>query len=141
MQEKLEKNILQNRIFFLFQSVFFSINSSAAIENSKIELSFQINFGSCSKYFCVPENIGGVEQLSFFESAILILFFDFIWQRFFAKILSNFVSLPWKLHNRYCHTRQKNFSSSSTLFFSPESPPFLIPFFPSTFRFHIALRF
>ena len=24
--------------------------------------------------------------------------------KFLAKNLSNFVSLPWKLHNRYCHT-------------------------------------
>ena len=35
--------------------------------------------------------------------------FDFSW--FLAKNLSNFVSLPWKLHNRYCHrnhtTKQK----------------------------------
>ena len=28
--------------------------------------------------------------------------FDYSW--FIAKNLSNFVSLPWKLHNRYCHT-------------------------------------
>ena len=28
--------------------------------------------------------------------------FDYSW--FLAKNLSNFVSLPWKLHNRYCHT-------------------------------------
>ena len=27
--------------------------------------------------------------------------FDYSW--FLAKKLSNFVSLPWKLHNRYCH--------------------------------------
>ena len=30
-----------------------------------------------------------------------IISFDCSW--FFAKIFSNFVSLPWKLHNRYCH--------------------------------------
>ena len=28
--------------------------------------------------------------------------FDYSW--FLAKNLSNFVSLPWKLHNRYCHS-------------------------------------
>ena len=27
--------------------------------------------------------------------------FDYSW--FLAKNISNFVSLPWKLHNRYCH--------------------------------------
>jgi hypothetical protein len=27
--------------------------------------------------------------------------FDYSW--FLAQNLSNFVSLPWKLHNRYCH--------------------------------------
>ena len=31
-------------------------------------------------------------------------FNDFIWQQLiFFKNLSNFVSFPWKLHNRYCH--------------------------------------
>ena len=33
-----------------------------------------------------------------------IISFDFSW--FLAKNLSNFVSLPWKLHNRYCHNHQ-----------------------------------
>ena len=30
-----------------------------------------------------------------------IISFDYSW--FLAKKLSNFVSLPWKLHNQYCH--------------------------------------
>ena len=30
-----------------------------------------------------------------------LILFDFSW--FLAKNLSDFVSLPWKLHNRYCH--------------------------------------
>ena len=34
----------------------------------------------------------------------LVISFDFSW--FLAKNLSNFVSLPWKLHNRYCHNHQ-----------------------------------
>ena len=29
---------------------------------------------------------------------------DYSWS--FAKNISNFVSLPWKLHNRYCHNQQ-----------------------------------
>ena len=31
----------------------------------------------------------------------LVISFEYSW--FLAKILSNFVSLPWKLHNRECH--------------------------------------
>ena len=31
-----------------------------------------------------------------------IISFDYSW--FLAKNLSSFVSLPWKLHNRYCHS-------------------------------------
>ena len=30
---------------------------------------------------------------------------NLIWiQSFFSQDLSNFISLPWKLHNRYCHS-------------------------------------
>ena len=32
--------------------------------------------------------------------------FDYSW--FLAKNLSNLVSLPWKLHNRYCHKLRPN---------------------------------
>ena len=32
----------------------------------------------------------------------LVISFEYSW--FLAKNLSNFVSLPWKLHNRECHT-------------------------------------
>ena len=32
-----------------------------------------------------------------------IISFNYSW--FLAKNLSNFVSLPWKLHNKYCHTK------------------------------------
>ena len=35
------------------------------------------------------------------NSSNLVFSFDYSW--FIAKKLSNFVSLPWKLHNRYCH--------------------------------------
>ena len=35
-----------------------------------------------------------------FQNAMIL--FDYSW--FLAKNLSNFVSLPQKLHNRYCHT-------------------------------------
>ena len=41
--------------------------------------------------------------------------FDYSW--FLAKNLSNFVSLPWKLHNQYCHNRDgraKNLSVMNT---------------------------
>ena len=34
----------------------------------------------------------------------LVISFEYSW--FLAKNLSNFVSLPWKLHNRECHTGQ-----------------------------------
>ena len=34
----------------------------------------------------------------------LVISFEYSW--FLAKNLSNFVSLPWKLHNRECHTQQ-----------------------------------
>ena len=37
-----------------------------------------------------------------YQSQNLTISFDYSWS--LAKILSNFVSLPWKLHNRYCHT-------------------------------------
>ena len=32
--------------------------------------------------------------------------FDYSW--FLAKNISNFVSLPWKLHNRYCHNKESH---------------------------------
>ena len=35
------------------------------------------------------------------NSPNLVISFDYSW--FLAKNLSNFVSLPWKLLNRYCH--------------------------------------
>ena len=38
-----------------------------------------------------------------------IISFNCSW--FLAKNLSNFVSLPWKLHNRYCHTLHEHISS------------------------------
>ena len=37
------------------------------------------------------------------NSPNLAISFDYSW--FLAKNLSNFVSLPWKRHNRYCHIR------------------------------------
>ena len=37
------------------------------------------------------------------NSQNLVISFEYSW--FLAKNLSNFVSLPWKLHNRKCHTR------------------------------------
>ena len=37
--------------------------------------------------------------------------FDYSW--FLAKNLSNFVFLPWKLHNRYCHTPRSQFALGS----------------------------
>jgi hypothetical protein len=44
-----------------------------------------------------------------FDSSPLLQFSkfnNFIWVCWFsAKKLSNFVSLPWKLHNRYCHDK------------------------------------
>ena len=39
--------------------------------------------------------------LHYSNSPILVISVDYRW--FLAKNLSNFVSLPWKLHNRYCH--------------------------------------
>ena len=36
---------------------------------------------------------------------ILVISFEYSW--FLAKNLSNFVSLPWKLHNRKCHNEQR----------------------------------
>ena len=36
-----------------------------------------------------------------FNSPNLVISFDYSW--FLAKNLSSFVSLLWKLHNRYCH--------------------------------------
>ena len=38
------------------------------------------------------------------NSPTLVISFDYSW--FVAKNRSNFVSLPWKLHNRYCHNVQ-----------------------------------
>ena len=35
----------------------------------------------------------------------LVISFEYSW--FLAKNLSNFVSLPWKLHNRECHNMQR----------------------------------
>ena len=36
------------------------------------------------------------------NSQNLVISFEYSW--FLAKNLSNFVPLPWKLHNQYCHT-------------------------------------
>ena len=38
------------------------------------------------------------------NSQNLVISFEYSW--FLAKILANFVSLPWKLHNRKCHIVQ-----------------------------------
>ena len=50
-------------------------------------------------------------------------FKNFIWVCWFlCKILSNFVSLPWKLHNPYCHIAHPSISTSlDLLFFNFES--------------------
>ena len=45
------------------------------------------------------------------NSPNLVILFDCNW--FLAKNLSNFVSLPWKLHNRYCHTLEAFYSLTS----------------------------
>ena len=42
-----------------------------------------------------------------------IILFDYSW--FLAKNLSNFVSLPWKLHNRYCHKLLEQHTGSQRL--------------------------
>ena len=42
---------------------------------------------------------------------------------FLAKNLSNFVSLSWKLHNRFCHTSRSGFGSGVARRF-----PFPLPF-------------
>ena len=44
--------------------------------------------------------------LALFDSLPLLQFSkfgNFIWLQFLAENLSNFVSLPWKLHNQYYH--------------------------------------
>ena len=43
-------------------------------------------------YFLIPPHYTNLQNL---------MIFDYSW--FLAKNLSNFVSFPWKLHNRYCH--------------------------------------
>ena len=40
----------------------------------------------------------------YFNSQNSLISFDYSW--FLANNLSNFVSLPWKLHNPYCHSVQ-----------------------------------
>ena len=47
------------------------------------------------------------------NSQYSITSFDCSW--FWAKNLSNFVSLPWKLHNRYCHIMNLHWWVSSSL--------------------------
>ena len=44
------------------------------------------------------------------NSQNLVISFEYGW--FLAKNLSNFVSLPWKLHNRKCHNEQHTDSAS-----------------------------
>ena len=41
-----------------------------------------------------------------------IISFDY--SSFLAKNLSNFISLPWKLHNRYCHNCKAIFSTEES---------------------------
>ena len=47
--------------------------------------------------------------------------FEYSW--FLAKNISNFVSLPWNLHNRYCHNWKKH--SRVTCLFCATNCPFL----------------
>ena len=46
-------------------------------------------------------NIGTFWKLATTPIVYLVISFDYSW--FLAKKLSNFVSLPLNLHNRYCH--------------------------------------
>ena len=39
---------------------------------------------------------------TFWQLPSLVISFNYSWC--LAKNLSDFISLPWKLHNRYCHT-------------------------------------
>ena len=47
----------------------------------------------------------------YFNSSNLVISFDYSW--FLGKILSNFVSLLWKLQNPYCHNIRSSSSSGS----------------------------
>ena len=55
---------------------------------------------------------------------------NFLWVCWFlCKILSNFVSLPWKLHNPYCHTGHgtyKNAKSKQKMLILLINPLFLL---------------
>ena len=53
--------------------------------------------------------------------------FDYSW--FLAKNLSNFVSLPWKLHNWYCHTHNTENKQKKNI---SNPPP---PGSPSPYKF------
>ena len=44
----------------------------------------------------------------------LVISFEYSW--FLAKNLSNFVSLPWKLHNRECHNEQLQHVSLNSVY-------------------------
>ena len=60
----------------------------------------------------------------------LVISFEYSW--FLAKNLSNFVSLPWKLHNRECHILQShsyNWDSNSAKgdFFRDFDLSFMVP--------------
>ena len=54
--------------------------------------------------------VGRLGDFALFDTSPLVQFSkfkNFLWICWFlCKILSNFVSLPWKLHNPYCHNPQ-----------------------------------
>ena len=69
-----------------------------------------------SKFFCywhflitpIFKSLYFLKWCLIFDSLPLLKFSqvnNLIWiQSFFSQDLSNFISLPWKLHNRYCHS-------------------------------------
>ena len=52
------------------------------------------------------------------NSQKLVISFEYSW--FLAKKLSNFVSLPWKLHNQYCHTPRLQLNTPITIRILPK---------------------
>ena len=82
-----------------------SLNFANCVMGRCQKVTFKVNFlrQKSSESFL---NIFLLKNTNLGAHFLFLTFFDCInfWIALFSKMMLNFVSLPWKLHNLYCHT-------------------------------------
>jgi hypothetical protein len=85
----LSKNVNNKKCVLKFL-LFYEKKSKKSDDFWRRKLTFKVKF----RHFLTPPHYTNLQNS--------MISFDYSW--FLAKNLSNFISLPWKLHNLYCHT-------------------------------------